>query len=57
VGFAAFARVMSSLVFRVRPLDPSVLIGAAAIILVVGAFAAYLPARRATAVDPRTILQ
>lgn len=57
VGFAAFARVMSSLVFRVRPLDPSVLIGAAATILVVGAFAAYLPARRATAVDPRTILQ
>jgi len=38
-------------------LDPSVLAGAAVVILAVGAIAAYLPARRATAVDPRSILQ
>src|SRR5690348_8567745 len=57
VGSAIFARVMTSLVFHVRPLDPSVLGGAAAVILAVGAIAAYLPARRATAVDPRSILQ
>lgn len=56
VGSAAFARVMTSLVFHVRPLDPSVLAGAACVILAVGAIAAYLPARRATAVDPRSIL-
>src|SRR6185312_5519320 len=56
-GSAAFARVMTSLVFHVRPLDPSVLAGAAVVILAVGAIAAYLPARRATAVDPRSILQ
>jgi len=56
-GSAAFARVMTSLVFHVRPLDPSVLAGAALVILAVGAIAAYLPARRATAVDPRSILQ
>lgn len=57
VGSAAFARMMTSLVFHVRPLDPSVLAGAAGVILAVGAIAAYLPARRATAVDPRSILQ
>lgn len=57
VGSAGFARVMTSLVFHVRPLDPSVLAGAAGVILAVGAIAAYLPARRATAVDPRSILQ
>jgi putative ABC transport system permease protein len=57
VGSAAFARLMTSMVFHVRPLDPTVLAGAAAVILAVGAIAAYLPARRATAVDPRSILQ
>lgn len=57
VGSAAFARIMSSVVFHVKPLEPSVLGGAAVVILVVGAIAAYLPARRATAVDPRSILQ
>ena len=56
-GSVAFARAMTSLVFHVRPLEPSVLAGAAGVILVVGAIAAYLPARRATAVDPRSILQ
>ncbi|MGH7646912.1 MAG: FtsX-like permease family protein, partial [Gemmatimonadaceae bacterium] len=57
VGSAAFARVMTSVVFHVRPLDPMVLAGAALVILAVGAIAAYLPAKRATAVDPRSILQ
>lgn len=57
VGSAAFARVMTSVVFHVRPLDPTVLAGAALVILAVGAIAAYLPAKRATTVDPRSILQ
>jgi ABC-type antimicrobial peptide transport system permease subunit len=57
VGAAAAARLMQSLVFRVRPLEPSVLAGAAAFMAAVAALAAYLPARRATRVDPRSILQ
>ncbi|HXE61632.1 MAG TPA: FtsX-like permease family protein, partial [Gemmatimonadaceae bacterium] len=57
VGSVAFARIMTSVIFHVRPLEPSVLGGAAIVILLVGAVAAYLPARRATAVDPRSILQ
>lgn len=57
VGSVAFARIMTSVIFHVRPLEPSVLGGAAIVILLVGAVAAYLPARRATTVDPRSILQ
>jgi len=56
-GSAAFARLMTSLVFHVAPLDPVVLAGAAGMIFAAGAIAAYLPARRATSVDPKSILQ
>ena len=57
VGALALSRVMASMVFHVQPLDPGVLAGAVLFILLVGAAAAYLPAHRATAVDPRSILQ
>jgi ABC-type lipoprotein release transport system permease subunit len=48
---------MQSLVFQVRPLEPSVLAFAAAFMAAVAAGAAYLPARRATRVDPKRVLQ
>ena len=57
VGAVALSRVMRSMVFHVTPLDPRVLVGAAAFMGVVAAFAAWLPAYRATVVDPRTALQ
>jgi ABC-type antimicrobial peptide transport system permease subunit len=57
LGALALSRIMASVVFHVRPLDPAVLAGAVLFILLVGAAAAYLPAHRATAVDPRSILQ
>ncbi len=57
LGAAATARVMQSLIFRVQPLEPTVLAAAAAFMAVVAATAAYLPARRATRVDPRRVLQ
>lgn len=57
LGALALARLMASLVFRISPLDPQVLAGAAAFMAVVAAIAAYLPARRATQVDPREVLQ
>lgn len=57
VGAAAASQLMASMVFQVRPLDPLVLAGAALFIVGVGALAASLPARRATSVDPRSILQ
>ena len=57
VGSVAASRVMQSLVFRVSPADPGVLVGAALCLAVVAGLAAYLPARRATSVDPRSALQ
>jgi ABC-type antimicrobial peptide transport system permease subunit len=45
-------RLMSSLLFKVNPVDP-VAYGVASLGLVVTAFlASYLPSRRASAVDP-----
>jgi predicted lysophospholipase L1 biosynthesis ABC-type transport system permease subunit len=57
IGALALSRVMMSLVFRVSTLDPVVLSAAALFMLVVASVAAYLPARRATSVDPRAALQ
>jgi len=60
IGFMAalaLSKLMTSLLFEVSPLDPRVLLGAAGFLAVVAAVAAYLPARRATAADPRSTLQ
>jgi len=57
LGAVALSRVLSSLVFGVSALDPRVIVGAALFMAVVGALAAYLPARHATVVDPSSVLQ
>jgi predicted permease len=57
LGAVALSRVMSSLVFGVSALDPRVMVAAALFMGLVGGVAAYLPARRATVVDPSSILQ
>lgn len=51
-GALAASRVLSSLLFQVSPSDPLSLGGACLVLLLVGGLAAYLPARRATRVDP-----
>ena len=53
----AMARLMASLMFRVSPLDPAVYAIAVVVMVVVAGLAAYVPAHRATAVDPRVALQ
>ena len=49
---AGLTRLMSSLLFGVKALDPLTYVGVAAILIAAAALASYLPARRATAVDP-----
>jgi predicted permease len=48
----AAARLLEGLLFEVEPLDPAVLLGAAATLACTATLAAYLPARRASRVDP-----
>jgi predicted permease len=52
VGSAVIGRLMSNVLFGVSPVDPVSLITAAAILLLTGAVAGYLPARRASRIDP-----
>lgn len=56
LGASALARVMSSALFQVSPLDPIVLLAAVAVMGVVAAIAAYVPAHRATSHEATTIL-
>jgi len=57
LGAVALSRLMASLVFGIDPLDPSVMAGAAVFMGVVATVAAYLPAYRATSVEPSSVLQ
>jgi ABC-type antimicrobial peptide transport system permease subunit len=57
VSAAGLARLMTSVLFQVRPLDPVVLLGAIFLLTGVAALAALLPAYRATSVEPRTVLE
>ena len=57
VGAVMLSRVLSSLVFGISALDPRVMAAAALFMGVVATFAAYLPAYRATSVEPRSVLQ
>jgi ABC-type antimicrobial peptide transport system permease subunit len=56
---AAFAltRLMSSMLYEVDPVDPLIYAGLSVFLVAVSTLAAYLPARRATRVDPATVLR
>ena len=57
VGAILVGRALSGLLFGVQSWDPASLLSAAVLLGAVGTLAAWLPARRAVAVDPREALR
>jgi predicted permease len=54
---AALVRLMQTLLFGIRPLDPVTFTAVPVALVLAAALASYLPARRSTAVDPVEALQ
>jgi predicted permease len=52
VGAMALTRVMSSLLFGIGPLDPLTYVAVSLLLIAAAAAASYIPARKASAVDP-----
>jgi putative ABC transport system permease protein len=56
-GSLALSRAIAGLLFELSPTDPGTLAGVAVLLTAVALLASYLPARRATRVDPLTALR
>lgn len=56
-GGSLLTRLMTSLLFHVKPGDPVTLIAGAAVLILVSLLSCYLPARRASRVDPLIALR
>jgi len=57
VGAALLSRSMTTLLFDVRPTDPSVYAAVSFVLIAVALLASYLPARRAARIDPLIALR
>src|SRR5437879_5557117 len=57
LGALAGSRLLTTMLFEVSPTDPVALLGACGLLLAVALLAAYVPARRATKVDPMVALR
>ncbi len=56
-GAGVLTRFMSSLLFDVRAADPATFAAVALALVVIALLASYVPARRATSVDPMHALR
>ena len=57
IGSVAVTRFLSSLLFGVTPTDPLTFVGVVCTIMATAMMAAYLPAHRASKVDPMVALR
>jgi len=57
LGSLALTRLISKLLFGVAPTDPLTFTSVSAILLGIGVLASWIPARRATRIDPITALR
>ena len=56
-GALGLTRFMSSLLYSVQPFDPPTMVIVSMLLMVVSALAGYIPARRASRVDPMIVLR
>ncbi|HZU32502.1 MAG TPA: FtsX-like permease family protein, partial [Candidatus Angelobacter sp.] len=56
-GSLALARLLKSELYEIKPSDPATLMCTALLMLLVALLASYLPARRATHIDPLEALR
>jgi putative ABC transport system permease protein len=57
IASLALTRVMSTMLFHVRPMDPLTVTSVAAVVLATALLATFSPARRATRIDPMEALR